>query len=418
MSGDRLTLQWSDFQKNVGRSFLTARKDEDFFDVTLVCEDHEVEAHRLVLSSGSNFFQDILRRTKHPYPLLYLKGVWKAELVGILEFLYYGQTSVPQSQLEKFIETAKDLKVKGVLDEEEEQRGNSPNPQATLEPHVEVKEIGQQLEYEQVKTEGGLEFKGDVLISKISLEPKIAVHNYNRQLSNIDEEATENTKKKKEKKSLMWKYFTPVTPQHAECPVCKKLIGTNNGSTSSMKKHLASHKQEYGEYKKRQAEIDMALQQAEEEERKGNSPNPQATLEPHGEVKDIGQQLEYEQVKTEGGLEFKGDVLISKISLEPKIAAPNYNKENNINEEATENTKKRKEKKSLMWKYFTPVTPQHAECPVCKKLIGTNNSSTSSMKKHLASHKQEYGEYKKRQAEIDQGLQQASRPVGFPQEPE
>ena len=74
MGDGRLTLTWSDFQKFVAASFSDARSTNDFADVTLVGEDYEIEAHRLVLSAGSKFFQDLFRRARHDHPLVYLEA--------------------------------------------------------------------------------------------------------------------------------------------------------------------------------------------------------------------------------------------------------------------------------------------------------------------------------------------------------
>jgi len=46
--------------------------------------------------------------------LVYLKGISKDELENISNFIYNGETFLPQQDLESFLETAKELKVKGV----------------------------------------------------------------------------------------------------------------------------------------------------------------------------------------------------------------------------------------------------------------------------------------------------------------
>ena len=60
------------------------------------------------------FFKDILQRNKHSHPLIYLKGVFYSELFSILNFMYDGQVNVEQDQLNSFLATAKELKVKGL----------------------------------------------------------------------------------------------------------------------------------------------------------------------------------------------------------------------------------------------------------------------------------------------------------------
>ena len=85
---DRISLTWSEFQKFVATSFANARSSSDFSDVTLVGEDYQLEAHRLVLSAGSRFFHDLFKRAKHDHPLVYLKGTFKVEIEAILSFLH------------------------------------------------------------------------------------------------------------------------------------------------------------------------------------------------------------------------------------------------------------------------------------------------------------------------------------------
>ena len=56
-------------------------------------------------------------------------------------------------------------------------------------------------------------------------------------------------------------------------------------------------------------------------------------------------------------------------------------------------------KPSLMWNYSTKRNKDEAICNICSKIYGTKGSSTSTLKKHLAIHKEEYEEYSINQAE-------------------
>merc|ERR1712155_343755 len=81
-------LQWNDFKENANCAFGSLRNDKDFTDVTLACEDgQQMEAHKLILASSSPFFQKILRYSKHPHPLIYLRGFQSKDFVCILDFL-------------------------------------------------------------------------------------------------------------------------------------------------------------------------------------------------------------------------------------------------------------------------------------------------------------------------------------------
>ena len=82
---ERVCLQWNDFKENISTAFGDLREDKDFTDVTLACEDgQQVEAHKVVLVAWSPFFLNILKRNKHPHPLIYMKGVKAENLVAMV----------------------------------------------------------------------------------------------------------------------------------------------------------------------------------------------------------------------------------------------------------------------------------------------------------------------------------------------
>ena len=114
-SSEKLCLKWNDFQENLNSAFGELRKDEDFADVTLVCEDGpQIQVHKVILSSASPFFKELLKRNKHPHPLIYMRGVKKEDLVAMVDFLYYGETNVNQERLDVFLGLAEELRLKGL----------------------------------------------------------------------------------------------------------------------------------------------------------------------------------------------------------------------------------------------------------------------------------------------------------------
>ena len=53
-TSEEFCLKWNDFQQNINTAFEALRKDVEFTDVTLACEDgNQVEAHKLVLAASS-----------------------------------------------------------------------------------------------------------------------------------------------------------------------------------------------------------------------------------------------------------------------------------------------------------------------------------------------------------------------------
>ena len=113
---EKLCLQWNDFKENITASFGNLREEKDFTDVTLACEDgKQVEAHKVVLACSSPVFQKILKRNKHAYPLLYMRGMKSEDLLAILDFLYCGETNVYQENLDSFLNIAEELELKGLM---------------------------------------------------------------------------------------------------------------------------------------------------------------------------------------------------------------------------------------------------------------------------------------------------------------
>ena len=107
-------LKWQNFEFNLSSAFQELRDDSDFYDVTLACGDRHVEAHKVILSACSSFFRDLLKKYKHPHPLVYLKGVKYSEIVSLLNFIYQGEVNVAQEDLSSFLAVAEELKVKGL----------------------------------------------------------------------------------------------------------------------------------------------------------------------------------------------------------------------------------------------------------------------------------------------------------------
>ena len=115
VSTEKLGLQWNDFKENITTSFKELRGDRDFTDVTLACEDGQhLELHKVVLASTCPFFMELLKKNKHPHPLIYMKGLKSRDLVAMVDFLYQGEASVLQENLDSFLALAQELRLKGL----------------------------------------------------------------------------------------------------------------------------------------------------------------------------------------------------------------------------------------------------------------------------------------------------------------
>ena len=130
-TSEKCCLRWNDFQENVITAFSDLRKDCDFTDVTLASEDgNQIEAHKVILSASSPFFQKMLKRNKHAHPLIYMRGMKSEDLLAIVDFLYYGKADIYQENLDTFLNIAEEFQLKGLNGSEDGEGGeDGGNPQ-------------------------------------------------------------------------------------------------------------------------------------------------------------------------------------------------------------------------------------------------------------------------------------------------
>jgi len=148
MASEKFCLRWNEFENNISQAFKELRDDKDFFDVTLVCDDEQIQAHKVILSACSPFFRNVLRRNPHQHPLLYLKGVKYSDLQSVLNFMYHGEVNVAQEELNSFLAVAEELRVKGLTQNNQQSSlpkpkqnyptSKSPVPQKTRPPDREL----------------------------------------------------------------------------------------------------------------------------------------------------------------------------------------------------------------------------------------------------------------------------------------
>ena len=120
--GEQYCLRWNDFQANVTGALSDIRDGEEFLDVTLVSDGREIRAHKLVLSSCSPLFRQMLKRSSaHPSPMVFLHGIRFADLSAILNFMYHGEVNVGQDELSTFLAAAEELRIRGLSEKTPEQ---------------------------------------------------------------------------------------------------------------------------------------------------------------------------------------------------------------------------------------------------------------------------------------------------------
>ena len=105
MDDPGVELEWKGFSLTTGKVFHSLFEDEHLTDVTLVCEENaKIEAHKVILSSCSEFFAKILKQNPHPHPLVYLQGVRFKDLELLKQFMYLGSAKVHFDEIQSFMD--------------------------------------------------------------------------------------------------------------------------------------------------------------------------------------------------------------------------------------------------------------------------------------------------------------------------
>ena len=72
-------------------------------------------AHKVVLSSCSKYFKNLLKTNNHSHPLICLTGIKSSDLENILDYIYKGEVQIFQENIDKFLEIAQRLMLDGLL---------------------------------------------------------------------------------------------------------------------------------------------------------------------------------------------------------------------------------------------------------------------------------------------------------------
>ncbi|XP_061383190.1 protein tramtrack, beta isoform-like isoform X3 [Danaus plexippus] len=135
LGGDQqFCLRWNNFQANITSQFEALRDDEDFVDVTLACEGHRLEAHKVVLSACSPYFKELFKNNPCPHPIIFMRDCEVSHVRALLQFMYVGQVNIAQAQLSAFLRTADALQIRGLTDcsQHNDKKVNRKSPPSQL----------------------------------------------------------------------------------------------------------------------------------------------------------------------------------------------------------------------------------------------------------------------------------------------
>ena len=118
MNSEGLILKWNDFEQNASSTFKISKRNVEFSDVTLVAEDgQQIEAHKLIISSGCQFFTNLFNIGKAGHAVVFMRGIQFEALSAIVDFIYSGEAKIPSKDLTEFLVIADELNLKGLSKE-------------------------------------------------------------------------------------------------------------------------------------------------------------------------------------------------------------------------------------------------------------------------------------------------------------
>ena len=122
---ESLVLQNSEFAENHVDYYRELMEYKEMTDITLACDDDSsIEAHKFILCASSPFFKNIIRNSRHQSPYVYLKGIKIEDLQALITFMYTGETKIKANEIKRFLTTAHELKVAGLIKNMEEGVGD------------------------------------------------------------------------------------------------------------------------------------------------------------------------------------------------------------------------------------------------------------------------------------------------------
>ncbi|XP_069999294.1 protein jim lovell isoform X2 [Penaeus vannamei] len=117
-----VALSWNNHSATFCHMLSAFRQKDKYTDAMLACEGKFYPVHKLVLSTCSQYFEEMFDHTLGKHPIVLLQDVKCDEIEALLNFMYVGIVSVAQKDLTRFFKVAELLQIKGLAVAGEVQR--------------------------------------------------------------------------------------------------------------------------------------------------------------------------------------------------------------------------------------------------------------------------------------------------------
>ena len=108
------SLRWNNHPVNLVSGFSGLFNNEKLVDVTLAAEGRQLQAHKMLLSACSDYFQSLFSVNPCQHPIVILKDVSFEDLHTVVQFMYNGIVNVSSDKLQAVLKTADTLQIKGL----------------------------------------------------------------------------------------------------------------------------------------------------------------------------------------------------------------------------------------------------------------------------------------------------------------
>lgn len=147
-----LLLSWNSHHATFCDILSRLREKGSFTDVTLACEGKFYPLHKLVLSTCSEYLENIFEKTPCKHPVIVLNDIKCSELEALLSYMYAGEVSVPQSTLSLLIRAAELLQIKGLAVPDTPPSTSKKKIHACNPSHDEISPQAKRRRYEESNT--------------------------------------------------------------------------------------------------------------------------------------------------------------------------------------------------------------------------------------------------------------------------
>lgn len=117
---ENFCLEWNEHNAQFFKNAEKLKKTETLTDVTITCGalPHVYSAHKLILASGSGYFARIFSNTfRGPSAgVVHLKDIEPRHMELLLNYMYRGQITCTENDLNGLLEAARGLQIRGLTD--------------------------------------------------------------------------------------------------------------------------------------------------------------------------------------------------------------------------------------------------------------------------------------------------------------